>query len=84
MGLKLRLEWFDKKTELLVGKEYSKDFGDNGSVIEKLGLPLKYNINNGGFDVEKSWIPLLQSHFENKIELESYWYQISFDYQDNW
>ncbi|CAI0854712.1 Microcin-E3 immunity protein [Serratia quinivorans] len=84
MGLKLRLEWFDKKTELLVGKEYSKDFGDNGSVIEKLDLSLKDNINNGGFDVEKSWVPLLQSHFENKIELEKYWYQISFDYRTNW
>jgi hypothetical protein len=84
MGLKLRLEWFDKKTELLVGKEYSKDFGDNGSVIEKLDLSLKDNINNGGFDVEKSWVPLLQSHFENKIELEKYCYQISFDYRDNW
>lgn len=34
MGLKLRLEWFDRKTELLVGKEYSKDLGDDGSVIE--------------------------------------------------
>ncbi|CAI1777433.1 cloacin immunity family protein [Serratia proteamaculans] len=84
MGLKLRLEWFDKKNELLVGKEDSKDFGDNGSVIEKLDLPLKDNINNGGFDVEGSWVTLLQSHFENKIELEKYWYQISFDYQDNW
>ncbi|MBP1130374.1 hypothetical protein JOE25_001933 [Serratia sp. PL17] len=83
MGLKLRLEWFDKKTELLVGKEYSKDFGDNGSVIEDLGLPLKDNINNGGFDVDKSWVPLLQTHFKNEIELEKYWYQISFDYHDN-
>ncbi|MBO0246528.1 cloacin, partial [Vibrio sp. Vb0592] len=31
MGLKLRLTWFDKKTEELKGEEYSKDFGDDGS-----------------------------------------------------
>ncbi|MFQ0105269.1 colicin E3-like toxin immunity protein, partial [Klebsiella pneumoniae] len=27
MGLKLRLTWFDKKTEEFKGEEYSKDFG---------------------------------------------------------
>lgn len=84
MGLKLRLEWFDRKTELLVGKEYSKDLGDDGSVIESLGLPLKDNINNGGFDVEKEWGPLLQPYFKNKIDVDEYWYQISFDYRDEW
>ncbi|MDZ0717944.1 cloacin immunity family protein, partial [Klebsiella pneumoniae] len=47
MGLKLRLTWFDKKTEEFKGEEYSKDFGDDGSVIESLGMPLKDNINNG-------------------------------------
>ncbi|SXG98010.1 colicin E3-like toxin immunity protein [Klebsiella variicola] len=84
MGLKLRLEWFNKQTDLLVGKEYSKDFGDDGSVIESLGIPLKDNINNGGFDLEESWIPLLQSHFKNKIETDKNLYQISFDYRDSW
>lgn len=84
MGLKLRLEWFDRKTELLVGKEYSKDLGDDGSVIESLGLPLKDNINNGGFDVEKKWGPLLQPYFKNKIDVDEYWYQISFDYRNKW
>lgn len=85
MGLKLNLTWFDKKTEEFIGEEYSKDFGDDGSVIESLGMPLKDNINNGGFDVEKSWVPLLQPYFKNKIEVETYWYQISFDYRDgNW
>lgn len=84
MGLKLRLEWFDRKTELLVGKEYSKDLGDDGSVIESLGLPLKDNINNGGFDVEKKWGPVLQPYFKNKIDVDEYWYQISFDYRDKW
>ena len=79
MGLKLNLTWFDKKTEEFIGEEYSKDFGDDGSVIESLGMPLKDNINNGGFDVEKSWVPLLQPYFKNKIEVDTYWYQISFD-----
>ncbi|EPJ8562272.1 cloacin immunity family protein [Klebsiella pneumoniae] len=85
MGLKLNLTWFDKKTEEFIGEEYSKDFGDDGSVIESLGMPLKDNINNGGFDVEKSWVPLLQPYFKNKIKVDTYWYQISFDYRDgNW
>ncbi|WKA92204.1 cloacin immunity family protein (plasmid) [Escherichia coli] len=85
MGLKLNLTWFDKKTEEFKGEEYSKDFGDDGSVIESLGMPLKDNINNGGFDVKKSWVPLLQPYFKNKIEVDNYWYQISFDYRDgNW
>ncbi|HBT4791418.1 TPA: cloacin [Klebsiella quasipneumoniae subsp. similipneumoniae] len=85
MGLKLNLTWFDKKTEEFIGEEYSKDFGDDGAVIESLGMPLKDNINNGGFDVEKSWVPLLQPYFKNKIEVDTYWYQISFDYRDgNW
>ncbi|MGE2777690.1 colicin E3-like toxin immunity protein, partial [Escherichia coli] len=54
-------------------------------VIESLGMPLKDNINNGGFDVKKSWVPLLQPYFKNKIEVDKYWYQISFDYRDgNW
>ncbi|WP_114507885.1 colicin E3-like toxin immunity protein, partial [Klebsiella pneumoniae] len=73
MGLKLNLTWFDKKTEEFIGEEYSKDFGDDGSVIESLGMPLKDNINNGGFDVEKSWVPLLQPYFKNKIEVDKYW-----------
>ena len=85
MGLKLNLTWFDKKTEDFKGEEYSKDFGDDGSVIESLGMPLKDNINYGGFDVKKSWVPLLQPYFKNKIEVDKYWYQISFDYRDgNW
>ncbi|EPH3139438.1 colicin E3-like toxin immunity protein, partial [Klebsiella pneumoniae] len=39
MGLKLHIHWFDKKTEEFKGGEYSKDFGDDGSVIESLGMP---------------------------------------------
>jgi len=84
MGLKLRLEWFDKVSEYIVGNEYSKDFGDDGSVIESLGLPLKDNINNGGFDVENNWVSLLQPYFKEKIQIDKYWYQISFIYKDFW
>ena len=36
MGLKLHINWFDKTTEEFKGGEYSKDFGDDGSVIERL------------------------------------------------
>lgn len=84
MGLKLRLEWFDKKTELLVSKDYSKDFGDDGTIIESLGLPLKDNINNGGFDVLPKWVAILQPWFKNRIDIDKYCYQISFDYRDKW
>ena len=68
MGLKLRLTWFDKKTSDFKGKEYSKDFGDDGSVIESLGMPLKDNINNGEFDMKKEWVLLLQPFFKNQIK----------------
>lgn len=84
MGLKLDLTWFDKKTEDFLGEEYSKDLGEDGSVIESLGLPLKDNINNGGFDVEKNWVSFLQPYFHHKIEIDKYWYQVSFDYRDVW
>ncbi len=53
MGLKLNIVWFDRKSEEFIGEEYSGDLGDDGSVIEKLGLPIQDNINNGGFDVKK-------------------------------
>lgn len=33
MGLKLRVYWFDKKTEDFIGEEYSKDFGDDDFLI---------------------------------------------------
>lgn len=85
MGLKLNLTWFDKKTKSFVGEEYSKDFGDDGSVIESLGLPLKDNINNGDFVVKPEWIVFLQPHFKNKIEIDKYKTYVSFDYRDgNW
>ena len=71
MGLKLNLVWFEIDSRQFVGEEYSKDFGDDGSVIEGLGLPLEDNINNGGFNVERGWIPLLQPYFKTKISLKN-------------
>lgn len=84
MGLRARLEWYDKKTEVGEGEELSKDFGDDGSLIEALGLPIANNINIGGFDVKTEWIDVLQTHFKHAIEFSSYDYQISFVYRDRW
>ena len=82
MGLKLDLTWFDKKSEEFNGEEYSKDFGDDGSIIERLGMPLKDNINNGCFDVKNEWVPLLQPYFKHQINLSDSSYFVSFDYRD--
>ncbi|GHM57823.1 hypothetical protein ECZU51_64930 [Escherichia coli] len=81
MGLKLDLTWFDKKSEEFK-EEYSKDFGDDGSIIERLGMPLKDNINNGCFDVKNEWVPLLQPYFKHQINLSDSSYFVSFDYRD--
>ncbi|ELC6415638.1 cloacin, partial [Enterobacter hormaechei] len=48
MGLRLRLQWYDKETELGEGNEFSSDFGDDAQIMTKdLGLPTKGNVNNG-------------------------------------
>lgn len=85
MGLKFRLQWFDKLTELGVGKEYSVDFGDDANVMtDGLGLPTKDIVNNGSFELKREWIRCLQPHFTHHINLSSYDYFISFDYRDKW
>jgi hypothetical protein len=84
MGLKIQLEWYDKETELGEGEELSQDFGDDGSVIEALGMPIDNNINNGGFDVGPQWVNTLQAHFQHVIHLSSYDYQVAFIYRDKW
>lgn len=85
MGLKLRLQWFDKLTELGVGKEYSIDFGDDASIMtDGLDLPTKDIVNNGSFELRNDWIMHLQPHFTHRINLSSYDYFISFDYRDKW
>ena len=85
MGLRLRLQWFDKLTELGVGKEYSSDFGDDASIMtDGLGIPTKDIVNNGSFELINNWIKYLQPHFTHNINLSLYDYFVSFDYRDKW
>lgn len=84
MGLKLRLDWYDKKTELGEGEEYSNDMGDDLSVITALDLESEPEIYDGGFDVRAGWIPVIQSFFDHPIEPEKFDYQIAFRYRTNW
>ncbi|WEF10307.1 cloacin immunity family protein [Pectobacterium actinidiae] len=84
MGLKLRVNWFNKTTDDFIGKEYSNDFGDDDKIIEALGLPLDDTMNNGFFDVTPDWLPILQPHIAHKIDLKKFDYQVAFDYRDAW
>ncbi|OBU11207.1 colicin E3-like toxin immunity protein [Morganella psychrotolerans] len=85
MGLKLRVYWFDKKTENFIGEEYSKDFGDDDFLIEETVNPQNENIiNNGEFDLKKEWTNAIQKHVTHKIEQDKYDYFIAFDYRDKW
>ncbi|WP_458129808.1 colicin E3-like toxin immunity protein [Pseudomonas sp. Z2-11] len=83
MGLKLRLEWYSKQTESFEGEEYSDDFGDDGAVIDALGIPFENNINNGGFNVPLEWIEILRPYFQHLIDWDRYDYQVAFDYRDS-
>lgn len=82
MGLKVRLEWFDRTTECLSGTEDSADLGDDYSVISKLGLSPNEDINNGMFELRREWISLIQEHFSHEIALSESDYFIAFDYED--
>ncbi|MHC8335404.1 colicin E3-like toxin immunity protein [Pseudomonas sp. LB3P25] len=84
MGLKLRLEWYDKHTEICEGEESSKDLGDDESILDALGIPVENNINNGGFDVGSHWVAIIQPYFRHLIDLAAYDHQLSFDYRENW
>jgi hypothetical protein len=84
MGLKIRLNWYDKETEIGVGKEFSVDLGDDGSVIEALGLMSEPEIYDGGFDVLATWIPHLQPLFNHPIDPAVFDYQVSFRYRHVW
>ena len=66
--MKIRLQWYDMKTELDEGTEFSNVFGENMEIMAiGLRIPTKNNVNNGFFDVEAEWIPVLQPHFLHKI-----------------
>ncbi|ARS97643.1 hypothetical protein B9G35_29960 (plasmid) [Klebsiella pneumoniae] len=55
------------------------------ALLQIVGMPLKDNINNGWFDVEKSWVSILQPHFKNVIDISKFDYFVSFVYRDgNW
>lgn len=84
MGLKLNLSWFDKSTEVCIGEEYSTDLGEDGAVIELLGLPIKGTVNNGEFRIKPEWVDILQPYFKHKIKYDYYDYFVSFDYADDW
>ncbi|MFP6832573.1 MAG: colicin E3-like toxin immunity protein [Pseudomonas sp.] len=84
MGLRARLEWYDQQTELGEGEELSKDFGEDFSIIEALGLAPAKNINKGGVDVTSDWVEILQPNFQHLIQYSSYDYQVSFVYRNNW
>ena len=72
MGLALKLEWFDKADELLVGKEVSVDLGNDGSLIKKFSLPFNGRIYDGGFDVLQAWRSDLQPLFQHRIDFSRY------------
>jgi hypothetical protein len=74
---KISLAWYDKETELGERVEWPQDFGDDGSMIEALGMPMENNINNGGFDVIAHWASTLQPHFHS-IRMSSYDYHVAF------
>ncbi|KGE69979.1 MULTISPECIES: colicin E3-like toxin immunity protein [Pseudomonas] len=82
MGLKVRLEWFDRTTECLSGTEKSVNLGDDYSVISQLGLSVDEDVNNGMFELRREWLPLIQTHFSHEIKLSESDYFIAFDYED--
>ncbi|MCS4250335.1 hypothetical protein M2394_004681 [Pseudomonas sp. BIGb0164] len=82
MGLKVRLEWFDRTTERLSGTEDSADLGDDYSVISKLGLSIDKDVNNGMFELRREWLSRVQVHFSHGIALSESDYFIAFDYED--
>jgi hypothetical protein len=82
MGLKVRLEWFDRATEWLSGTEDSADLGDDHSVISKLGLSVDEDVNNGMFELRREWLSLIQAYFSHQIVLSESDYFIAFDYED--
>jgi hypothetical protein len=84
MGLKLKLHRFNKTTEFCEGEFYSQDFGDDGAVIESLGLRPANTVNQGVFNVLPEWVALIQPYFNHTIDLSAHDYQLGFAYRDQW
>jgi hypothetical protein len=78
MEVRLRLEWFDKVEQYLKGDELSADLENDGSIIDKLGLPFDETIYDGVFDVKNDWIKHIQPYFKHKIDTYLYNYQLAF------
>lgn len=81
MGLKVRLAWYNKSTGLGEGKELSSDFGDDDTVLVRLKLSAEHDVNNGEFNVNDDWLPVLQPLFVHCINLDAFDYQVSFNYK---
>lgn len=81
MGLKIRLEWFDRTTERLNGTESSADCGDDYSVISTLRLLSAVDVNNGMFELRREWLSVIQPHFFHEIALSESDYFIAFGYE---
>lgn len=80
MGLKVRLEWFDRTTEWILGDEDSVDQGNDFSIVTKLGLSIDDAVNNGMFEIRREWLPLLQPYFSHQIVLSENDYFIALDF----
>jgi hypothetical protein len=78
MALRIRLEWYDKSTDLGLGEELSNIIEDNDFVFTTLGLTDEYQIFDGGYNVLREWISLLQSYFTHPIDTARHDYQIAF------
>lgn len=82
MGLKVRLEWFDKTTQLIRGAESSADQGDDYSAVTTLGLSIEEDVNNGIFELRQDWLSNVQPLFSHEIALSESDYFVAFDYED--
>ncbi|MGF6704460.1 hypothetical protein ABIA58_001300 [Pseudomonas frederiksbergensis] len=78
MALRIRLEWYDKSTDLGLGEELSNIIEDNDFVFTTLGLTDEHQIFDGGYNVLPEWISLLQSYFTHPIDTARHDYQIAF------
>lgn len=84
MGLKLRLEWFDKSTELGLGIERSADLGEDYTVVDSLSLSVEDDINNGMFQLREEWLLTIQPLFSHKIISSESDYFLALDYRKSW
>ena len=84
MGLKVRLNWYDKNTELAEGKELSADLGDDSAIIEALNLMGEEEIYDGGFNLLPAWTYELQPLFKHQIDVTTFDYQVAFRYRKVW